>query len=57
MDYLRTLISDLHADADDAEAVALMAFSLLIGNHFIAADHGPRERVAVLRQAAKRLLS
>jgi hypothetical protein len=57
MDYLRTLISDLHADADDVEAVALMAFSLLIGNHFIAADHGPRERVAVLRRAAKRLLS
>jgi AcrR family transcriptional regulator len=57
MDYLRTTISELHTDADDVEAIALMAFSLLIGNHFIAADHGSRERVAVLRRAAERLLS
>jgi AcrR family transcriptional regulator len=57
MDYLRKLLSELHADADDVEAIALMAFSLLIGNHFIAADHGPRDRAAVLRHAAQRLLS
>jgi AcrR family transcriptional regulator len=57
MGYLRTLISELHDDADDVEAVALTAFSLLIGNHFIAADHGPRGRSAVLRRAATRLLS
>jgi AcrR family transcriptional regulator len=57
MDYLRTLIAQFHDDADDVEAVALTAFSLLIGNHFIAADHGPRERSAVLRRAAERLLS
>lgn len=57
MDYLRTLVSDWHADAEDVEAVALMAFSLLIGSHFIAADHGPRGRAAVLRRAAARLLS
>jgi AcrR family transcriptional regulator len=57
MDYLRTLISELHADAEDVEAIALTAFSLLIGNHFIAADHGPHERAAVLRRAAKRLLA
>jgi AcrR family transcriptional regulator len=57
MDYLRTLIAELHTDADDVEAIALLAFSLLIGNHFIAADHGPRDRVAVLRRAADRLLS
>jgi AcrR family transcriptional regulator len=56
MDYLRTLISELHTDADDVEAIALMAFSLLIGNHFIAADHGVRDRAAVLRRAAERLL-
>jgi hypothetical protein len=28
----------------------------LIGNHFIAADHGSRDRVAVLRHAAQLLL-
>jgi hypothetical protein len=57
MDYLRLLISQLHADADDVEAIALTAFSLLIGNHFIAADHGSRDRAAVLRRASKRLLA
>jgi hypothetical protein len=57
MDYLRSLISELHADAEDVEAIALMAFSLLIGNHFIAADHGTGDRAAVLRRAAERLLS
>jgi AcrR family transcriptional regulator len=57
MDYLRSLISELHTDADDVEAIALMAFSLLIGNHFIAADHGTADRAAVLRRASERLLS
>jgi len=57
MDYLRQLISQLHSDADDVEAIALMAFSLLIGNHFIAADHGSRDRAAVLLRASKRLFS
>jgi AcrR family transcriptional regulator len=56
MDYLRMLISELHTDAADVEAIALTAFSLLIGNHFIAADHGSRDRVAVLRHAAQLLL-
>jgi AcrR family transcriptional regulator len=56
MDYLRTLISQLHTDQDDVEAIALTAFSLLIGNHFIAADHGARDRATVLRRAGERLL-
>jgi AcrR family transcriptional regulator len=57
MDYLRSLISELHDDAEDVEAIALMAFSLLIGNHFIAADHETGDRTAVLRRASERLLS
>lgn len=57
MDYLRAQIATFCDDPDDVEAIALLAFSLLIGNHFIAADHGPRDRVAVLRRAADRLLS
>jgi AcrR family transcriptional regulator len=56
MDYLRALISELQNDADDVEAIALTAFSLLIANHFIAADHGRRDRAAVLKRAADRLL-
>lgn len=57
MDYLRALVGQLHEDAYDVEAIALLAFSLLIGNHFIAAEHGLLERGAVLRRAADRLLS
>jgi AcrR family transcriptional regulator len=57
MEYLRTQIAELHSDTDDVEAIALLSFSLLIGNHFIAADHGPRDRVAVLRRAAELLLT
>lgn len=59
MDYLRSQIAQVIADPDDAgavEAVAFLAFSLLIGNHFIAADHEVGDRRAVLRLAAARLL-
>ena len=40
MDYLRSLFGVFRADADEVEARCLLAFSLSIGNHFIAADHG-----------------
>ena len=35
----------------------ILAFSLLVGNHFIAADHGERSRADVMRLAIARLLS
>ena len=35
----------------------MLAFSLFIGNHFIAADHGGRSRADVLRLALARLLA
>jgi len=57
MEYLRTLIGQLSADDGDVEARAMLAFSLAIGNHFIAADHGPRKRAEVLDLAVRRLLS
>ncbi len=47
MDYLRSLFSALCLD-DDVEARCMIAFSLWIGNHFIAADHGPRTRAEVM---------
>jgi AcrR family transcriptional regulator len=56
MAYLRTQIATLHDDPEDVEAVALLAFSLAIGNHFVAADHGGRRRALVLRRATARLL-
>jgi AcrR family transcriptional regulator len=57
MDYLRSLFASFCPDADDVEARSLLAFSLLIGNHFMAADHGPRTRAEVLELAAQRLLA
>jgi AcrR family transcriptional regulator len=55
MDYMRTLFSELAADDDEAEVRSLVAFSLFIGNHFIAADHGRRRRRDVLAQALEQL--
>lgn len=33
----------------------MLAFSLLIGDHFMAADHGKRSRADVLELAMRRL--
>ncbi|WP_029113932.1 TetR/AcrR family transcriptional regulator [Mycobacterium sp. URHB0044] len=56
MDYLRELIGTFCDDVDDVEARALLAFSLAIGNHFVAADHAGRSRAQVLQRATARLL-
>jgi AcrR family transcriptional regulator len=55
MDYLRSLYRAFCPDPDDVEARCMLSFSLLIGNHFIAADHGPRSRADVLELAIARL--
>jgi AcrR family transcriptional regulator len=57
MDYLRTMIGTFIDDADDVEARGMLAFSLAIGSHFIAADHGSRSRKQVLDRATQRLLA
>jgi AcrR family transcriptional regulator len=57
MDYLRTMIGTFIDDADDVEARGMLAFSLAIGSHFIAADHGARSRKDVLDRATQRLLA
>ncbi len=57
MDYLRSLFGAFCPDEDDVEARSMLAFSLLIGNHFMAADHGARSRAEVLELAAARLLA
>jgi AcrR family transcriptional regulator len=56
MEYLRALISTFCPDADDIEARSMLAFSLAIGNHFIAADHDPRSRADAMELAVQRLL-
>jgi AcrR family transcriptional regulator len=57
MEYLRSLFSTFCSDADDVEARSMLAFSLAIGDHFIAADHGGRSRRRVLELAMKRLMA
>jgi AcrR family transcriptional regulator len=55
MDYLRSLYREICPDAEDVEARAMLAFSLLIGDHFIAAEHGAHSRQEVLELALRRL--
>jgi AcrR family transcriptional regulator len=55
MEYLRSLFGAICPDEDDVEVRCMVAFSLWIGNHFIAADHGARSRADVLRLALRQL--
>jgi AcrR family transcriptional regulator len=57
MDYLRALIGTFSDDPDEVEAQGMLAFSLAIGSHFIAADHDGRSRQEVLERATQRLLA
>ena len=55
MGYLRSLFSAFSPDTDEVEARSFLAFSLLIGNHYIAADHGSLRRADVLELAFRQL--
>ena len=55
MDYMRSLFGEFCPDEDDVEARCLVFYSLWIGSHFIAADHGERSRADVLKLALGRL--
>jgi AcrR family transcriptional regulator len=55
MNYLRSLFGAFCSDPDDVEARCMLSYSLLIGNHFIAAEHGARSRADVLRLAWRRI--
>jgi AcrR family transcriptional regulator len=57
MAYMRSLFGAFCPDADDVEARCMLALSLWIGNHFIAAEHGARSRADVLALVMRRLLS
>ncbi|MDA2889689.1 TetR/AcrR family transcriptional regulator [Mycolicibacterium sp. BiH015] len=56
MDYLRELIATMSGDETDVEARALLAFSLVIGDHLIAADHPRSTRRRVVKDATRLLL-
>lgn len=57
MAYLRELFREISGDEDEAEARSMLAFSLAIGHHFMAADHGNRSHEDVLALAADWLLA
>jgi AcrR family transcriptional regulator len=57
MEYLRSLIGTFCPDPEDVEARSMLAFSLAIGSHFIAADHGARRRAQVLELAVQQLVA
>lgn len=57
MTYFRSLFGARYADPGDVEACCLLAYSLLIGNHFIAADHDQHDRADVLELALKQLVA
>ena len=55
-EHLGSLIGAF-APAEEVEARSMLAFSLAIGDHFIAADHGRLSRAAVLDLAVRRVLA
>ena len=55
MDYMRSLFGDLCPDEDEVEARCMVFYSLWLGPHFIAADHGARSRADVLKLALRLL--
>lgn len=57
IDYLRTLLGTVCADEDELEARCLIAFSVAIADHFIAADHGTRSRADVRELIRRRLFA
>ena len=57
MDYLRLLFAAICSDEDEVEARSTLAFSLAIGHHFMAADHGERSHADVLELAVRWLLA
>ena len=57
MEYLRTLLAPFCADEDELEARCMIAFSVAIGSHFIAADHRGRSRDDVRALIARRLFA
>jgi AcrR family transcriptional regulator len=55
MDYMRSLFGEFAGDEDDVEARCMVAMSLFIGSHFMAADHGDRSRADVVELVLRRL--
>jgi AcrR family transcriptional regulator len=57
IEYLRTLLGTVSEDEDEIEARSLIAFSVAIADHLIAADHGSRTRAEVRELIRRRLFA
>jgi AcrR family transcriptional regulator len=57
MAWLRSLFGQFCTDEDDVEARSMLAYSLLVGSYFIAAQHAGKTRRQMLQLAVDRLLS
>jgi AcrR family transcriptional regulator len=56
MDYLRDLIGTIIDDPREAEARSLLAFSLMIADYLITADHETGTRAEIIESAARLIL-
>jgi AcrR family transcriptional regulator len=56
MGWLRSLFGQFCVDDNDVEARSMLAYSLLIGSYFIAAQHDDKTRSQILQLAVDRLL-
>ncbi len=56
MAFIRSLFGQFCTDENDVEARSMLAYSLLIGSYFIAAQHDGRSRFELLQLAVDRLL-
>ncbi|PXX70816.1 TetR family transcriptional regulator [Nocardia tenerifensis] len=56
MDYLRDLLGAISDDPRDVEARSMLAFSLVIANHLIAAGHHTGTRADILESATQLIL-
>lgn len=56
MQHLRLLFGTFCPTEEEVEARSVLAFSLLVGTHLLAAGHGSRSRAEVVQLAADLLL-
>lgn len=54
--YIRSLFGQFCVDENDVEVRSMLAYTLVIGSYFIAAEHGDLTRSQVLQLAIDRLL-
>lgn len=55
--YLRRLLRPVADNEEDLEARCLIAFSVAVADHLVAADHGPRTRAEVREVIRRRLFA